>query len=253
METYSHEDIAALEQTNWWYVSRRRLLTQLLKAYAPRKVKSALDLGCGVGSNIALLSPLASERIGLDISSDALVYAKRREYTSFIEGSATAVPLPDDSIDLVLCTDVLEHVDDAQALREIHRVLAPGGIVAATVPGFMSLWNENDDYSHHLRRYGHGELQRRFVERGFELHYVNFWNVLMVIPTWIAARLYRKKTRGEKLRNNLTRIPGWMNGILLALLTIERAVGAGLSMPFGVSRVVIARKPLRPHGANERR
>lgn len=240
MEIHSHSDMAALEKTNWWYVSRRRVLQSLLERYATGGLRVALDLGCGAGSHFELLKKYAGECIGLDISAEALTQARRYPYTSLVQASAEVMPLPDSSVDLVVCTDVLEHVNDEKTLDEIRRVLVPGGLVFIAVPAFMSLWNENDDYSHHLRRYGRRELKERVGRHGFIVHYSNFWNLTFFVPVWIAARLYT--TKEHDLRNNLTLIPPWMNGMLSFWMRCENMFGSRLPLPFGVSQVLVAEK-----------
>lgn len=240
MEIHSHKDIVGLERTNWWYVSRRLVLRSLLEKYVVQPRCNALDLGCGVGSNFELLKKYSINCVGLDISAEALGYAKRYPYNSLVQASAEHMPLPDNSVDLVVCADVLEHVDDEKTLDEIHRVLAPGGVVCITVPAFMSLWNKNDDYSHHLRRYSRGELNERVARHGLVIRYDNFWNLALFVPVWVAARLYKKKE--HNLRNNLTLIPAWMNGALSLWMRLEHIYGYRPSLPFGVSQVIVAQK-----------
>ena len=240
MESHSFSDMAGLEAHNWWYVSRRRLLERLLNRYgAPDGI--ALDLGCGVGSHFSLLERHAKECIGLDISAEALQYAKRCSYTQLLEGSVEKIPLPNSSISIVLCADVLEHVDDAQTLKEIFRVLKPGGMLYVTVPAFQSLWHENDDYSHHMRRYARHELHERVVQTGFTVMYFNFWNLTFFLPVWCTARMYHKKE--GHLQNNLTRVPRFLNGILTVWMHAENFVGSRFPLPIGVSQVLVAQKP----------
>lgn len=249
MEPHSYHDMATFEFGNWWYVSRRRLLQRLLKKYgAPRGV--ALDLGCGVGAHFTLLTSYAEKCVGLDISADALHYAKRYPYTKLIESSIERIPLPDESVSIVLCTDVLEHVDDARALQEIYRVLQPDGMLYVTVPIFQSLWNENDDYSHHFRRYERGELRERVARCGLRVLHIHFWNMTSFLPTWIVARMYRK--RDGVLKNNLSRVPTALNGALALALRIEDAIGALIPLPVGVSQVLVAEKTRIPQFEHEK-
>jgi hypothetical protein len=140
----------------------------------------------------------------------------------------------------VLATDVLEHVDDDRAVKEMFRVLSAGGTVVATVPAFMSLWHGNDDHSHHLRRYRRDEFRDLFVRNGFNVAYMNYWNRLFFVPVWLTARMY-KRDAGE-LRNNLSTIPRWMNPILTGWMYVENAVCRYVPLPFGVSLVVVAKK-----------
>ena len=125
MELHSHADIAAMERLNWWYVARRGLLANLVHRYA-HSCDIAIDVGCGVGSNYPVLAFCATRVIGLDISADALAQL-RVQYDETILSAVEKMPFEDNYADIALCADVLEHLDDAAATREIYRVLKPGG------------------------------------------------------------------------------------------------------------------------------
>jgi SAM-dependent methyltransferase len=109
---------------------RRRLVHSALAAQPGDRV---LDIGCGPGFYVAeLLDQVGTNGsvVGVDISGDMLAVAARRteghENVEFHEGGATALPLPDASVDRAVSVQVLEYVDDVPAaLREMHRVLRP--------------------------------------------------------------------------------------------------------------------------------
>lgn len=86
-----------------------------------------LDVGCGVKPYFPLFADVASEYVGVDLVDNPLADAI---------GPAEALPVGDASFDVVLCTQVLEHAEDpAQVVRELRRVLAPGGRVLASTHG----------------------------------------------------------------------------------------------------------------------
>lgn len=95
-----------------------------------------IDVGCGNGAAAGLwLSELAAEYIGLDISATAVAQARTLGIDARQIEDATALPLPDGSADLAICIEVLEHlVRPDHAVTEIMRVLAPGGVLVASVP-----------------------------------------------------------------------------------------------------------------------
>jgi SAM-dependent methyltransferase len=239
MDTHQYHEIAELDERNWWYRSRRALVDRLIGTYA-NAGGSALDLGCGTGAHAALLQTHFSRVTGVDPSREALQHASSRGYDALVQSGAEALPLPDGSESFVLATDVLEHVNDRAALREIKRVLMQEGTVVVTVPAFMSLWHGNDDHSHHLRRYSMDELCARFREQGFTIVYVGYWNRLFFIPVWLIARMYRNGS--SELRNNLSSIPSWMNPMLTAWMAFENAFCRIVPIPFGVSLALVAKK-----------
>ncbi len=111
--------------------------------------KWVLDAGCGSGYGSAELAATARTVIGLDVSADAVGYA-RQSYgspnVSFVEASCASLPIASESIDLVVAFEVIEHVADWQAfLHDVQRVLAPGGRLVISTP--------NKDYYAETRRH----------------------------------------------------------------------------------------------------
>lgn len=242
MEIHSYDDIKGFNGENWWYSSRRELLVRILQKYIKGKQPVVVDLGCGVGANAEVLRPIAASLVGVDPFPQALQYARNAGYDSCVDGSAENIPVQDASADLVLCADVLEHVHDVRAVGELNRILKTNGIAVITVPAFMSLWNENDDYSHHLRRYRKKQLVTLFTSNNFKVCYAHYWNRTFFFPVWLVARFYKKDEQKKKLENNLTHIPSWANGILRIWMKIETATLFYLGIPFGTSVVMVVKK-----------
>jgi SAM-dependent methyltransferase len=116
--------------------------------------KRVLDVGCGVKPYYPFFAR-AAEYVGVDV---------RANPDADLCGAVEALPIDDGSFDIVLCTQVLEHVDDpAQAVRELRRVTAPGGRVLASTHGVM-LYHPNPQ---DLWRWTHTGLERLFRDAGW--------------------------------------------------------------------------------------
>ncbi len=144
--------------------------------------------------------------------------------------------------DVVICTDVLEHiVDDVAAMCELARVLKPAGTLILTVPACPWAWSEHDQYLGHLRRYNShrlGQLQRvaqlRLVHR-------SRYNVL----PGPALVLLRRLTSGSAGRSDVGRpVPRPLRRPLHWLFRLEAALAARLRLPFGLTHVFVARRCL---------
>ncbi|HLJ14314.1 MAG TPA: methyltransferase domain-containing protein [Bryobacteraceae bacterium] len=100
--------------------------------------RRVLDVGCGTGYGSAELAHRAARVAGLDNSAEALAYARANFALSnieFLEGSATALPFADGSVDMVVAFEVIEHLEDWRGLlTEVKRVLASGGLFVVSTP-----------------------------------------------------------------------------------------------------------------------
>src|SRR5271166_2790393 len=100
--------------------------------------KAVLDIASGEGYGSALLGTVASQVVGIDVATDAIHHASAnysRETVSFTVGSCAAIPLSDNSVDVVVSFETLEHIaDQYKFLKEIKRVLRYGGILLISTP-----------------------------------------------------------------------------------------------------------------------
>lgn len=112
------------------HVARYALATRFAEG------RRVLDLGCGAGYGTADLARVASAAVGVDLAADAIAYAVSHFPSArFLECSASAVPFPPASFDLVTAFEVIEHLRDWRALlAEAHRVLESNGLLIVSTP-----------------------------------------------------------------------------------------------------------------------
>jgi 2-polyprenyl-6-hydroxyphenyl methylase/3-demethylubiquinone-9 3-methyltransferase len=129
VEAAEYDRIAAVEDEHWWYRNTRALMRELLTPWLGSDQR-ILDAGCGPGGNGSWLAA-HGHVVGVDLASESLAHVRaRRPEIAPVQASVAALPFADASFDVVVCVDVLEHVDDIEiVLAEIHRVLRPGGVV----------------------------------------------------------------------------------------------------------------------------
>jgi SAM-dependent methyltransferase len=120
-------------------LARRRLAVEMVGAAVPPTAR-VLDLGCGTGEVSAQLIRLGYEVWGLDIAEPMVRYARDRcRSNRFRVGDMERLPFPDDTFDAVVCLGVIEYLAaDDRALREIWRVLRPGGTAVISTPSAIS-------------------------------------------------------------------------------------------------------------------
>jgi 2-polyprenyl-3-methyl-5-hydroxy-6-metoxy-1,4-benzoquinol methylase len=136
-------------------------------AYAATLVrnKRVLDLACGEGYGTKMLATAATSAIGVDIDESVIRHASGKYGSAnlrFLQGSITAIPLKDDhSIDVIVCFEAIEHIEDQEALlREVERLLAPDGIFIVSTPNKAIYRDQStEENPFHLKELYFEELQ----------------------------------------------------------------------------------------------
>jgi SAM-dependent methyltransferase len=233
----------ATEDRHWWFVGRRRLVTDLLRQVQARG--RILDLGCGTGGVLQHLG-VFGDAIGLDPAPEAALYCRRRD-VPMVVGSGMDLPFASASFDAVLALDVIEHVpDDVALLREAHRVLRPGGVLVVTVPALPWLWSAHDDVNHHYRRYTLSTLRRSFRAGGFGPRKISYYNATL-LPLAIARKFISRF--GGSDEHHLEDLPTPLNATLRGILGFEGRVIRRRVLPLGASLIAAAYPLGRPTAA----
>lgn len=243
MEQSVYHSEAELEQRHWWFEGRRRLFARLLKQKNIATDAVILDAGSGTGSNLRMLVDQGFLNIvGLDASPEAIRYCLQKKLPPVHQGFLTALPFPTAHFDLVLATDVLEHLDDDRAgCAEIVRVLRPGGQVLITVPAFESLWGPQDDLSHHKRRYLLPEIARVLKDCGLLVRHAYYFNYLLFPAIWLGRKLLNLMKL--QLRSEADINARILNNFLLWIFDLDTRSAPWLKPRFGVSILIWAEAP----------
>ena len=244
MDEQFYREYAEIEDTHWWFRGRRAIFEHILRPFEPRAGMRILDIGFGTGAMLGFLARYG-DVIGMDMSADAIRFARTRCDRPMLLGDITAVPLQPRSVDLVTAFDIVEHVDDDRvALAELARVCRPGGHTLLTVPAFRFLWGNQDVISHHKRRYTLAQLRARVEDAGFRVVTISYFNALL-FPIIAAVRVGRR-LRGrtpDVVESDFTMTkPGLVNDALTRLFASERLVISRMRLPVGVSLLCLAER-----------
>lgn len=250
MNRAAYDELRALEDTHWWFRGRRSAVRAHVDLGLARTATGAvLDVGSGTGANLAWLARRADPRrpLGLEPEAHALELARGRgAQLRLVRADAARLPLAGACAALILCCDVLEHLDDDRAAcAELARVLAPGGTLVVTVPAGPGLWSQHDLALGHRRRYARGELETRLQEAGFEIEARHGFNLALWPLVWLVRRWRRNAAAGAQSAEPSTdffRLPRPLNAALAAWLWIESGCARTLGLRGGVSLVVRARR-----------
>jgi glycosyltransferase involved in cell wall biosynthesis len=134
------------------------------------------------------------------------------------------------SYDTIVCSNVLEHVeDDGAALRVMRDLCTPGGRVVLIVPAFQQLYGAIDEAIGHYRRYTRPEIEAKLTAAGMAVEHVSYFNAFGMLGWWLNAVVLRRRS-----------VPGLqarVNDRLTPLLRLERK----LKPPMGMSLLAVGR------------
>ena len=233
------EQYGELERWHWWFRGRRRIIEAILHhELNTQAARTLLSVGCGPVAGLDWLVPFAGLQgrvVGLDL--DPLHARELSHQVGFVLGSLTRAPFTDQSFDVVLALDVLEHLDDDRAgLREAARLVKPGGLLLLTVPALPSLWGGQDVVSEHRRRYTKRSLAGLCAEAGLSDYQVGYFNTLL-FPAAASVRWSRRALgRANRRQSDFAQQrPGVVNDVLTWLFGLESYFVNYASLPIGVS------------------
>ena len=270
MEPEQYALMARVERDHWWYTGMRRLAAALLErelaaasgADGPGNGGPAagrngsatgrdsregrvLDAGCGTGGTTAWLRRYGAV-VGVDVAAEAVPFWHQRRLRCMVRGSVEALPVPTASFDVLTCFDVLYHhqvPDEAAALREFWRVLRPGGLLLLRVPAYNWLQGAHDAAVHTRRRFTRREVVAAVRAAGFEVAADTYGNWLL-FPLAMAKRLGERWLGGSQTEMALP--PPALNALFRATLGLEARLAPRWPLPWGLSVLVVARKPGAP-------
>jgi SAM-dependent methyltransferase len=233
------------EATHFWFRGFRKFVAPVLADVANgRPGLRLVDCGCGTGHNLRLLRP-HGKAVGFDLSEAGPARAHATGLT-VLRGDVTRIPLASASFDVATSFDVLQCVEaDVDAVREMARIVRPGGVVVMTLAALDSLRGDHAEVWQEVRRYTPATARLLVETAGLRPERVSFL-FASLFPLMASVRLVQRVTRrfGRTVRadTDITVPAGPVNLLLTALVSAEAALVRHVPMPIGSSLLVVARK-----------
>ena len=237
---------ARAEATHFWFHGFRGYVAPAIQQIAGgRHNLRILDCGCGTGYNLQNLLEPYGRTFGFDFNPDA-IQRSRTSGRPVARADIQRIPFRSNTFDLATSFDVVQSVpDDRAALSEMARVLKPGGSVVLNVTALDVLRGDHSQVWGELRRYTRDRAAALVGAVGLEPTRINYLFGSLV-PLMLAVRQaqamrrrYRAPTGDEDLA-----VPSQpVNAALTALVRAEVALARRLTIPFGSSLLIVARKP----------
>ena len=231
------------EESHWWFKARREIIYSIIKKNINFKSNklNILDFGAGSGTNIRMLSKYGKVH----------VYEKDEKTSSFLKEkfkkseNIEIIQKPNNNnkefFDLILAADVIEHVEDDEAiLQYLSELLNKNGQILITVPAFNFLFSSKDKVLRHYRRYTKKNI-KKIISKYFSITKLSYYNFFLFIPIAISIvffKIFRINfiDSVEKKPNTI------LNSILFQIFHSEKFILNFLNFPFGLSLIVLAKK-----------
>lgn len=225
----------------WWASARREILRKVMATHlAADPSRDLLEVGCGSGANIPMLSAFGKlATLEVSDTAAAIFHDRFPEIDLFHQPIPTAL---NREFDVICAFDVIEHIDEEEStVNWLHHHLRQDGWLFVTVPAMPWLWSDYDDGAHHFRRYTRDRLENILVEK-FQIEYLTYFNTHL-FPA-IACFRYLQNLGALKFaeRDQKVGSKGMQNTILRAIFASERIWIPRFALPFGVSLLAVARR-----------
>lgn len=238
----SFNTLSIIEAKNWWFVSRNKILSWVLKNKITQ-FDRFLEIGCGTGFVLNHLSKCFTKAhfFGSELHREGLEIAKSRNKGVDFSNLDARYMNDVELYDVIGAFDVLEHIQEDQlVLNNLFKATKSNGHLIVTVPQHPFLWSSLDERSFHCRRYTKAKLIEKLNISGFEILYTTSFVSLLLPFMYISRKLYQ---------NHKTdiisefKISPTTNSILNLVMNLEiLLLKLGIDLPFGGSLLVLAKK-----------
>jgi SAM-dependent methyltransferase len=236
------------EATHFWFRGFREFITPVIRDLGKGKRHlRIIDCGCGTGHNIRLVLEPYGRVMGFDLDEGGVAMS-RKLGASVVRADAAHAPFASESFDIATSFDVMQCLKpDADVVREMARLVRPGGAVVVTMAALEMLRGDHSESWQEVRRYTPASARALFAQAGLRVERVSFlFGTLfpLMLPVRFAQRLLRP-FRGHRPDTDIAVPSAPVNGLLTALVMAEAKIARRFSLPVGSSLLVVGKKPER--------
>lgn len=240
MDRIEYIKMNELEDSHFWFLAKRLYVKSVLST-VKTKINKILDIGSGTGGMTKYLNNFGKVT-GLEQSRLAIKFAAKRGL-NIVSGSANNLPFKQGSFNLITLFDVLYHKkikSEKIVLLQIHKLLKNKGFLLITDSAFDFLQGGHDKATHGRKRYSLQELKKIVSSSGFNI-IKSTYIFTSIFPIAVVKRIVIDKINNSN-SSDVTKLPNFINQVLLNILRIESYIIKYINLPFGLSILILAQK-----------
>jgi len=247
MNPAEFEFLAAAERDFWWFRGMRRILFDLLDPWLEgRKLERVLEAGCGTAYFASLLEARYGWRLfPVDLAREGLEYGRRAGVARLAQADISRLPFANESFDAVFSMDVLVHFppgQEAGALKELARVLAPRGLLVLRTAALNILRSRHSEFTGERQRFTRSRLKAAVERHRIRVLRLTYANSLL-LPVALAKFRVWEPLLAKPPASGLTPLPRWLDRALEVPLRVESVLlRAGVNLPAGQSLILVGEK-----------
>jgi len=240
-------NIAAQEETFWWFRGMRHIAFRLLDPVVQNhRIQRVFEGGSGTGHFASLVSARYQVPVfGLDLDPSAARICGQRPGVECVRGNLESLPFPAASFDLVLAMDVLAHFrqdEEGVAVRELLRILRPGGFLFLRTSALGIFRSRHSEFVWERQRFNRKRLRQLALSEGLAIERLCYANFLLSPLALLKFRVWEPLTQRSP-SSGLEAVAKPVDTLLYSALRLESSlIRRGFSAPFGQSLYLLARK-----------
>ena len=240
-------NIARVEKEFWWFQGMQRILFRLLDAIMGERTPTrVLEAGCGTGYFAGVLQRERGWHVlPIDLGWEGLQWARARHVEELVQADVHRLPFPDRSFDLVLSLDVIVHFprgEENKAMRELTRVLVPGGLLVLRVAALDILRSRHSQFTCERQRFTRRRAKELARTNNIRVLHCTYANSLLLPLALVKFRLL-EPLLNKPPASGVRPLPRWLDRLLYMPLEAESVwLATGLDLPLGQSLILIGEK-----------
>jgi SAM-dependent methyltransferase len=233
------------ETTHFWFRGFREFVTPVIGGLTGgRRDLRIIDCGCGTGHNLQLLKAFGRV-VGFDLNEGGVAMA-RASGGAVVRADAAHAPFSSGAFDIATSFDVMQCLEpDAAVVREMARMVRPGGAVLITMAALDMLRGDHSESWQEVRRYTPAMVRALMTQAGLRVERVSFL-FGSLLPLMLSVRFVQRLLRpfrAPRPDSDIAVPPAAINSLLTALVLAEARMARHVALPVGSSLLVVARKP----------